>query len=214
MTGRQTDRRVQLHANTDARVHNTRESLIDAYRSTVSADPESLSVVAICRAAGVARSTFYTHYATIEELAVATIGSALTAPLPIDLRHRAARNQTSADITRSSICRMIADLDSIRMVVLSTIRLASRGAIVQGLIGEMTRAVRTAIDAEASDLPAFDATVTAEFVGAGTVYATLGWLEQDHRDQQAIVDRLMLLMPPVLTRRTLDTTSHEALPTG
>ncbi|MDN4640063.1 TetR/AcrR family transcriptional regulator [Agreia sp. PsM10] len=157
-----------------------------------------MSVLAVCRTAGVARSTFYSHFATLEDLAVATVADAFTAASPADVRRRTAHETSSADITRESVTQMIVTLEDLRTVVLMTTRMASRAAVVERLIAAMTEAVRSAIEVEDSDLEEPALALTADFVAAGTVYATLRWLEQDERDRQAIIDHLMNLLPAVL----------------
>lgn len=204
MAGPQAVRRTELQETSDARVRHTRERLMTAYRALVSADTGDVSALAVCRAAGVARSTFYTHYETIEDLAVASIADAFAVTSSLDVQRRMLRAASSREITRAGLTRMIAILEEQRAMVLATKRLASRAAILERLVTEVSRAVRAAIRAEDPALgePAF--TTLTDFVAAGVVHASLGWLERDDRDPRAIVEQLMELLPAVLTTEAAD----------
>ena len=199
MPSRQTVRRNELHATLDARAQATRDRLSAAYRELMAAGNGMVSVLAVCHAAGVARSTFYTHYEAVEDLAVATIADEFSRASALDVQRRTQREGSGADITQAGLVRMITTLEDQREVVLAVTQLASRAAIVGRLVKSVSAAVRAALEAKDSELGQQAVTVTAEFVAAGTVHAILLWLEQDNRDQEEIVRLLMALMPGAIT---------------
>lgn len=110
------------------------------------------SVTSICEAAGVARSTFSTHFATVDELAPAALGAALTAAVADDTERRAAH-----------------ELDRVTITQLGAIACASRDALEPRLVARAAESVGQVIFTEHPEFAEADARLHANFIAAGTV---------------------------------------------
>ena len=68
------ERRRSMVDNQDPRAVRTREKLIGAFHEAIrDADPRTMSVSALTRAAGVNRTSFYGHFSSPEDLAIHAI---------------------------------------------------------------------------------------------------------------------------------------------
>ncbi len=65
--------RSRLADSSDRRVQRTRALLFEAYRALRDDDGAPITVSAVVERAGVTRSSFYTHFRGVEELAAATL---------------------------------------------------------------------------------------------------------------------------------------------
>ncbi|WP_431278344.1 hypothetical protein [Leifsonia poae] len=200
MSNPQTLRRADREATDHVKAVQTRRSLVEALRAAADLDLESPSVTWICRQAGVGRSTFYTHFATIEDLALFTITEAFAATAELDLSRRSAHEADRRTIARAGLARLAEAFDSGRDVIRYAIRIGSRGAVIERLVAEFMRLTGRTVALEYRDLPASKIDVLTAYVSAGTVRAFMLWLEEDAPDRDELIDQLLELLPPGLAR--------------
>ena len=110
------------------------------------------SVTSICKTVGVGRSTFSTHFATVDELAAAAVGAALTAAVADDTEHRAAH-----------------ELDRVTMTHFGAIACASRNALQPRLVARVAESVGQVVCTEHPEFAEADAQLHANFIATGTV---------------------------------------------
>ncbi|MGW8482643.1 hypothetical protein ACWGJP_05850 [Microbacterium sp. NPDC055903] len=200
MSAAQASTRSERGAADDPQVHETRRRLVQALREAAEEDRASVSVTWLCTRAGVARSTFYTHFATVDDLAVFTIVQAFAAAADADVARRSAHDGQRTAITRAGLERVVDAFESTRDDILYAVRLGSRPAVIERLIADFARLTRPTIRTELASHGEAAQNLMAEFVGAGTVHAVLRWMEHGGMTRSALIDQLVEMLPAALTR--------------
>lgn len=196
----QTARRDDLQAVDDPQVRETRKRLVEAFQFAVARELPTVSVTWICTHSGVARSTFYTHFATVDDLAIFTIVEAFAAVSDADVERRRAHTEDRESITRIGLHQEIDVLLASRGTILYAARIGSRAELVDRLAAEATRLVRRTIAAELEHLSESSIDLMAEFVGAGTTHLLFLWLERGAVSRDELVDEIVEMLPRALTR--------------
>lgn len=200
MSRAQEARRADLETADHTKVVQTRHRLVEAFRVAANQGLPTPSVTWICRQAGVGRSTFYTHFATVEDLALFTITAAFAATSEVDLSRRSAHEEDRRSIARAGLASLAEAFDSGRDVIRYAIRIGSRPAVIERLVTEFMRLTSKTVALEYQDLPASRIDVLTAYVSAGTVRAFMLWLEGDALDREELIDQLLELLPSGLTR--------------
>lgn len=181
----------------DLRQERTRTSLGNALvRMLSTADIADISVTALCREAGVHRTTFYGHANSIEEFAVALLTQSIdevTTVSPTDERERMPDRYAAATV---DLLRHVADE---RVVFRALLGSRWGGALRAALEERMRARVRLALDVFVTtgvpDVPA-DLDEVAAFVSGALVGTISWWAASDDHDADAAAERLFALMPP------------------
>lgn len=193
--GALSERRITLADTADPRAIATRQALVDAFVALVTRADSRTSVTSICKAAGVARSTFYTHFATVDELAAAAVGAALTAAVAADTERRAAHQLDRVTITHLGVREMVLAAHATRELILGAIASASRDALQPRLVARVAESVGQVIFTEHPEFAEADAQLHANFIAAGTVQVLLDWIERDGVDEERLIEQIAYLMP-------------------
>lgn len=199
MTTPQQQRREALRAM-DEQALAARRGIVAAFHDAARQGLPRPSVTAICRAAGVARSTFYTHFAAVDDLAMASIGEVFADASAIDVRERHAEHPDRAEITRAGLERVLAALEQSRALLDYAVRIGSRALVLEQLVAQFSAFTRETIDAEYAHLDEGARALANEFVSAATAHALLRWLgDPAGVPREALLDQLVGLLPARLT---------------
>lgn len=197
----QENRRASLRSADDEQSRATRAQLIGAYEQAAAAQLKSPSVTWLCENAGVGRSTFYTHFASVEELAIAAITAGFEPISIADTARRRAHPDERRAIARDGLHAIIDDIERTRAVLEYTVRIGSRAAVLDRLIEQFARHTRQTIAVEYAELDAARLDVVTEFVSAGTAHIVLRWIEgRGDLSRAELVDQLTDVLPAPLTR--------------
>ncbi|TQS39768.1 TetR/AcrR family transcriptional regulator [Cryptosporangium phraense] len=196
----QQERRESLAVTDDVRAVETRRRLIAAFRTAVGEGRTDLSVTAFCRMAGVARSTFYTHFATMEDVAVAAVSEVFADIETVDSSRRSDHVLSRPEITRLGLRGIIDGLSDARSLVRYAIAIGSKAAVHAKLVDEVAVVARGTV---LSELPHLDETgvrTLALYMAAGTVFVTLDWIEHPSMTEEQLTEYLLASFPAWLTR--------------
>lgn len=200
MPGQQADRRADLRAADDTQSLETRRRLVEAFRAAAAEELPRPSVTWICDRSGVARSTFYTHFATVDDLAVFTITGGFADLSAVDVALRSAHAQDRRAITRAGLEPLVDGLERARPDLAYAMRIGSRAAVLERLVAQVAHHTRHTIDTEYPDRTEEERALTTEFVSAATVHTVLRWLDGGTLPRERLVEHLIDLLPTELTR--------------
>ena len=160
--------------SSDPRALRTRRKLVDAFHAAVTdADPAAMSVASLTRAAGVNRTSFYSHFATPEDLAIHALSDLLDVIGDADILMPAqeASRRALEDIVgfvherRDSYARVLGPGAAPRLLMAVTEAFTERTVASLERIG--TRP------------PGADLRVTARFLAGGVLGVIGTWLSDD-----------------------------------
>jgi AcrR family transcriptional regulator len=155
----------------DVRAERSRSQLIEALRVQLHEhDPREISVSSVCTQAGLSRPTFYQHFASLDELAVAGIEQRLA---ELHRQDSSDRRPTSYD----AVVRFLDELDSDRSVYRQVIGsdavfTSPRDAVEDWLVVRLV---------EDHDGPVADPS-SIRFAAGGVLSLLRGWLLQEPSD--------------------------------
>ncbi|ROO85118.1 TetR family transcriptional regulator [Actinocorallia herbida] len=197
-TGRkepQAARRESLATTGDARAVETRRRLALAFRAAAADGVPDVSVVQICKRAGIARSTFYTHFATVEDLAASTIAELFAVASSADVERRTVQALPRTEITEIGLRTIVDALWDARDLVRYTTALGSQAAIQDRLVAEVADLARPTVLAELPALAEADLRLTTEFMAAGIVRVTMHWIADPTVSRDHLVAWMARLLP-------------------
>jgi len=160
--------------SSDPRALRTRRKLVDAFHAAVAdADPAAMSVASLTRAAGVNRTSFYSHFASPEDLAIHALSDLFDVVADADLLMPAeeASRRALEDIVgfvherRDSYARVLGPGAAPRLLMAVTEAFTERTVASLERIG--TRP------------PGADLRVTARFLAGGVLGVIGTWLSDD-----------------------------------
>lgn len=197
-TNDQDRRRSELATTSDPRAARTRERIVRACAELVEAGG-SLSVEAVSERAGVGRSTFYTHFAALPDVAEEVVDRILDEIARHDIARRSDAALPRPAIVRLGLGELIRALRLQRRYV-TYLRTAPAMEGLRRRIGhELARNLRPILLLERPDASEDDIRSTTDFIVGGTLELLLGWLDDPgDRSEDAVVEALVELMPPWL----------------
>ena len=187
--------RSGIRASGDPRVARTRQAILDAVEILAAGD-QPITVAAIVRTAGIGRSSFYTHFSGIDELAVAVLSGAFDAIGAEDLELRRHRVVSGAQAARVAQVRLVGHLVQHRALYASMLALPFTSAVYTRAVEGYAAQVRATI----ALLPEIPHGLSADAVAVYTASGSLGllahWIRSDDPvPADVLVDQLMSLVP-------------------
>jgi AcrR family transcriptional regulator len=186
-----------MRTNEDPRAVRTRRLLDEALSRFMDAFPEGglPSVVELTQEAGVARSAFYSHFSSVEDLALARVSSAFERIGENDLGMRRSTPQEShaaAEIAVRQLVRIFLDDRSLYTALLS----AGSTTTYDAVIAELAARTRVSL-ASGVRIPAgVDRYLASEYIAGGLV-RVLGLTAKGTTaiDESELIEQLLSLAP-------------------
>ena len=187
--------RSGIRTSADPRVARTRQAILDAVEELAAGD-EPITVAAIVRAAGIGRSSFYTHFSGIDELAVEVLGGVFRTIGAEDVELRRNRVVTGAEAARVAQVRLVGHLVQHRALYASMLALPFTSAVYTQAVEGYAAQVRATI----ALLPEIPHGLSADAVAIYTASGSLGllahWVRSDDPvPADVLVEQLMSLVP-------------------
>lgn len=184
----------------DPRQARTRQALSDALRRLLAARPlGEISVAALCREAGVHRTTFYGHAQGVEDLLVDLIGREIDQAATVDVPAEMALPDAAARYT-GALGQLLDRVAAERPLFRSLLSSSSRGLLLAALERDLRVRVRLALDVfgvrDVTGTPAAPAREEAAAFVAGALVGFIDvWAHEDDSDSAAAARRVLGLMP-------------------
>lgn len=191
----QHNRRQELATTTDPRAARTRDQIVAACGALLDAG-ESVSVTAICARAGVGRSTFYTHFATVGEVAIAAVDRIFDEVARRDIERRSDPRLLRAAITRTGLHELITALRTEQRYVRYIRSTPAIERVRERIAEELSRHVRSTILAQRPDASDAYLRTVGEFIAGGAVSVLLAWLDDpEGRTEDELVETIVSILP-------------------
>lgn len=192
-------RRTHIRSLDDPQAIQTRSLTASAYRAAVDARVRRVSVQWLCDHAGIARSTFYTHFSSVEDLAAFVITEHFEQLAAQEAENRATGTAARVAV-RSSLAHIVRSLAE-RRDILNYARSESSGpAVVEQLTTWVTEYTHLSLGINPAAPGARSSDLEIEFVSAGLVRMVLEWVHAPGDvTEPEVVDLLLALLPVHMT---------------
>lgn len=195
-------------AGDDPRLQRTRVALTSALLRLLERAPlDEISVAALCREAGVHRTTFYGHAPNVHAFALAVFTQDLDQLTAVTVEPAAETPEHIAERYFDSLTRVLEHVADERAGYRALFGSAGRGVFRAALDERMRRRARIALEVwrakRVPGAPVADAAVdeAAAFIAGGLVGAVETWAMGDETDAAASAARIAALMPRWWPRR-------------
>lgn len=192
-------RRNARSASGDERPQRTKLRLAAALTDVLNAGTEA-SVASVSAAAGVGRSTFYTHFTSLDELIDFAIVALFADLAPLDHERRSSRALGRLEITQIGLSELLDGLLGNQALLALAAASPASERLRTHLIATMASSLRNTILAErplASD--AF-VEITSQYIASGVIAVTLDAIERPDRfDRAELTATLVEALPAWLT---------------
>jgi AcrR family transcriptional regulator len=187
-------RRV-IRSSADPRVARTRQAVLDAVE-TLAAGDDPITVAAIVRTAGIGRSSFYTHFSGIDELAVAVLSGVFEAIGAEDVELRRHRIVSGAEAARVAQVRLVGHLVQHRALYASMLALPFTSTVYTAAVEAYAAQVRATIALLPEQPLGISADAAAIYTASGSLGLLAHWVRSDDPvPADVLVDQLMALLP-------------------
>jgi len=166
--------------NRDPRAVRTREKLIGAFHEAIrDADPRTMSVSALTRAAGVNRTSFYGHFSSPEDLAIHAISELFDVAGEADIVLRAEHRVTGVQASRQALREIVRFIAERRA---SYVRLLGPGAapqLMRAVAEAFTEHTMVSLGRMDTRPASADPKITAQFLAGGVLGVIGAWLAEE-----------------------------------
>jgi AcrR family transcriptional regulator len=176
----------------DPRAARTRQGILAAVARLHSSDVGDISVSHIVREAKISRSSFYAHFSSLDDLAVALLRQ--------EFASVALPGPRSPGGLRESYTRLVQHFAQRESIYSYALGLPLSRRAFDDVIAGYAEQVLASFDEPASEADAIRARRAATYVAGGTVSLLSAWVA-NHHDISAdqLVDELIALLPPWLS---------------
>jgi AcrR family transcriptional regulator len=188
-----------MKTSPDPRATRSREQILDAVRRLDSARSAEITVAELAREAGLSKSSFYAHFSSVDEVAVALLGTVFADMGEAGAALRRDDSVSGAVYARIGYARLVAHLLEHFAFYTSALGLPfTRRAYDDSVAAYARQLVSSA--AQLSPAPEeLDVSAVATYVGGGTLTLISAWIHGDiDLSDDELVDQLVVLLPPWL----------------
>ena len=163
--------------NQDPRAVRTREKLIRAFHEAVlGSGPSTMSVSALTRAAGVNRTSFYSHFSSPEDLAIHALSEVFDMVGNADIVMRSRHSVPGAEASRRALREIAGFVDERRGSYAWLLGPGAAPQFVQAITEAFTERTIGALERMDVRPAAADPVITARFLAGGVLGVISAWL--------------------------------------
>ena len=167
--------------SSDPRALRTRQKLVDAFHAAVAdADPAAMSVASLTRAAGVNRTSFYSHFASPEDLAIHALSDLFDVVGDADiLIHSAREPAPAAEASRRTLGDIVGFVYERRDSYARVLGPGAAPRLLRAVTEAFTERTVASHERISTRPPGADVRVTARFLAGGVLGVIGAWLSDD-----------------------------------
>lgn len=189
-------RRDETRSSTHARTTRTRTMLAEALRTALRAGREP-SVEALCDDAGIARSTFYTHFASLDELALELLSDLFEQITDADAARRIEARLPAAELTKLGVAAIVRAITEQRELLVWAFRASP--AVSESLRGYLAEGIQTVVRVARPQASEVFVEASSMYMSAGFLHVTVPWYEANG-DIEELTEMIDELVPAWLSR--------------
>jgi len=160
--------------SSDPRALRTRRKLVDAFHAAVAdADPAAMSVASLTRAAGVNRTSFYSHFATPEDLAIHALSDLLDVVGDADIL------MPAQEASRRALEDIVGFVHERRDSYARVLGPGAAPRLLMAVTEAFTERTVASLEHISTRPPGADVRVTARFLAGGVLGVIGAWLSDD-----------------------------------
>jgi len=160
--------------SSDPRALRTRRKLVDAFHAAVAdADPAAMSVASLTRAAGVNRTSFYSHFATPEDLAIHALSDLLDVVGDADIL------MPAQEASRRALEDIVGFVHERRDSYARVLGPGAAPRLLMAVTEAFTERTVASLERISTRPPGADLRVTARFLAGGVLGVIGTWLSDD-----------------------------------
>jgi AcrR family transcriptional regulator len=192
-------RERRMLASSDPRAVRTRQKLVDAFHAGIAGgDLSSMSVSSLSRAAGINRTSFYSHFASPEDLAIHALSELFDVVGQADIAVRTAHSIPAAEASRRALRDIVDFVHERRESYARVLGSSAAPRLVQGVTEAFTERTVESLARMPSLPPGADVRVTARFLAGGVLGVIGAWLragDGPSRSPEELVEALVQCLP-------------------
>ena len=160
--------------SSDPRALRTRQKLVDAFHAAVAdADPAAMSVASLTRAAGVNRTSFYSHFASPEDLAIHALSDLLDVIGDADIL------MPAQEASRRALEDIVGFVHERRDSYARVLGPGAAPRLLRAVTEAFTERTVASLERIGTRPPGADLRVTARFLAGGVLGVIGTWLSDD-----------------------------------
>jgi AcrR family transcriptional regulator len=176
----------------------TRQKLVDAFHAAVAeSDPAAMSVASLTRAAGVNRTSFYSHFASPEDLAIHALSELFDVVGDADILMRAGHSVPAEEASRRALREIVQFVYEQRDSYARVLGPGAAPRLLQAVSDAFTERTVASLERIAARPPGADVRVTARFLAGGVLGVIGAWLndERSRWSPDELVEALVQCLP-------------------
>jgi AcrR family transcriptional regulator len=188
----------RMLGSSDPRAVRTRQKLVDAFHAGIAdGDLSDLSVSSLARAAGINRTSFYSHFASPEDLAIHALSELFDVIGNADTARRSSHSVPAAEASRRALWDIVEFVAPRRSTYARVLGPAAAPRLLRAVSEAYTEQAAVALSRIPSRPPGTDVTLTARFLAGGVLGVIGAWLGEDSpsRSPEELVEALVQCLP-------------------
>ena len=188
----------RMLGSSDPRAVRTRQKLIEAFHAEIAdGDPAAMSVSSLARAAGINRTSFYSHFASPEDLAIHALSDLFDVVGNADTELRSSHRVPAAEASRRALRDIVFFVCQRRDSYARVLGSAAAPGLLRAVTEAYTAQAVVALSRMPSLPPGADVEVTARFLAGGVLGVVGAWLSDDspYRTPEELVEALVQCLP-------------------